>query len=188
MAQDNKLLGQFNLEDISPAPRGVPQIEVTFDIDANGIVNVLAKDKASGKEQKITIQSSGGLTEEDIQRAVREAEEHAAEDRKRRELAEARNAADAVMFQAEKALKDAAARADSAEYKAVEAAIAALKTVVEGENASDIQAKAEALNSATVKLGEQAAGAEDLPEGHGGDDIIDAEFDEADDGKSAKSN
>ncbi|GAB4527099.1 MAG: molecular chaperone DnaK [Roseibium sp.] len=188
MAQDNKLLGQFNLEDISPAPRGMPQIEVTFDIDANGIVNVSAKDKGSGKEQKITIQSSGGLTEEDIQRAVKEAEEHAAEDKKRRELAEARNAADAMMFQAEKALKEAAASAGSAEYKAVESAIAALKTVVEGENASDIQAKTKALNSATAKLSERAGTVEEASEGQGGDDIIDAEFDEPDDGKSAKSN
>src|SRR4051812_44016298 len=121
MAADNKLLGQFDLVGIPPAPRGMPQIDVTFDIDANGIVNVSAKDKASGKEQAIRIQASGGLTEADIQRMVREAEANAADDKRRRELVEARNQADAAIYTAEKALKEAEGRAPQSEKDAVQA-------------------------------------------------------------------
>jgi molecular chaperone DnaK len=138
MAEDNKLLGQFNLENIAPAPRGVPQIEVTFDIDANGIVNVSATDKGTGREQKITIQSSGGLSEEDIKRAVRDAEEHASEDRKRRELAEAKNQSDALIFLSEKTLADAGDRVAAADRQAVEDAVSNLKTAMQGDQIEDI--------------------------------------------------
>src|SRR5687768_18457799 len=127
MASDNKMLGQFDLVGLPPAPRGVPQIEVTFDIDANGIVNVTAKDKATGKEQQIRIQASGGLSEADIQRMVREAELHAEEDKRRRELVEARNQADALIHSAEKQLQEHGQRAGDAERKPVEDAIAALR-------------------------------------------------------------
>ncbi|MFS0851838.1 molecular chaperone DnaK, partial [Novosphingobium panipatense] len=137
MAEDNKLLGQFNLENIAPAPRGVPQIEVTFDIDANGIVNVSATDKGTGREQKITIQSSGGLSEEEIKRAVRDAEEHASEDRKRRELAEAKNQSDALIFLSEKTLADAGDRVAAADRQAVEDAVSNLKTAMQGDQIED---------------------------------------------------
>jgi molecular chaperone DnaK len=176
MAADNRLLGQFNLENIAPAPRGVPQIEVTFDIDANGIVNVSAKDKATGKEQKITIQSSGGLTEADIQRAVRDAEEHAEEDRRRRTLVEARNQADAVIFAAEKALADAPSGSDR---QGVEDALSALRTAVEGENVEAILSRTQALQAASSTLAQSSGG----PSGSAAsqdEDIVDAEFEEAD--------
>jgi molecular chaperone DnaK len=176
MAADNRLLGQFNLENIAPAPRGTPQIEVTFDIDANGIVNVTAKDKATGKEQKITIQSSGGLTEADIQRAVRDAEEHAEEDRRRRTLVEARNQADAVIFAAEKALADAPSGADR---QAVEDALSALRTAVEGEDVETILSRIQALQAASAGLAQADAGST-ADTSSQGDDIVDAEFEEAD--------
>ena len=177
MAADNRMLGQFNLENIAPAPRGVPQIEVTFDIDANGIVNVSAKDKATGKEQKITIQSSGGLTEEDIKRAVRDAEEHAEEDRRRRTLVEARNQADAEIFAAEKALADAP---QGAERQAVEEALSSLRSAVEGEDVQAILSRSEALRLAAAKIAQSASQATG-PATNGGsndDDIVDAEFEE----------
>src|SRR5690348_10026428 len=139
MAADNKLLGQFDLVGIPPAPRGVPQIEVTFDIDANGIVNVSAKDKASGKEQTIRIQASGGLTEADIQRMVREAEAHAEEDRRRRELVEARNQADAAVYAAEKALSEAGGRVGADVRSEAEQAISAVRDVIKGEDVQRIR-------------------------------------------------
>src|ERR1700754_3212777 len=145
MAADNKLLGQFDLVGIAPAPRGLPQIEVTFDIDANGIVNVSAKDKATGKEQKIRIQASGGLTEADIQRAVKEAEAHAEEDKRRRELVEARNQADAAIYATEKAAKEAGDRVPGDLKSEIEQAVAALKSAVAGENP-------QAIHQATQRL------------------------------------
>ncbi|RSU87988.1 molecular chaperone DnaK [Sphingomonas koreensis] len=182
MAEDNKLLGQFNLENISPAPRGVPQIEVTFDIDANGIVNVSATDKGTGREQKITIQSSGGLSEEDIKRAVRDAEEHASEDRKRRELAEAKNQSDALIFLSEKTLADAGDRVAAEDRQAVEDAVSNLKTAMQGEQIEDIRARGEDLQSATQKVA-SAQRAEPGSTPSADDGIVDAEFEEADDTK-----
>ncbi|ACG79996.1 Heat shock protein Hsp70 (plasmid) [Phenylobacterium zucineum HLK1] len=178
MAADNRLLGQFNLEDIAPAPRGVPQIEVTFDIDANGIVNVSAKDRGTGKEQKITIQSSGGLTEDDIKRAVREAEEHAEEDRRRRLLVEARNQGDALIFAAEKALANAP---QGSQRQAVEDALAALRAAMQGEDTQAIIARGEALRAVTEAL--TSAGGGEAPKA-GSEDIVDAEFEDADDGRA----
>jgi molecular chaperone DnaK len=182
MAEDNKLLGQFNLENIAPAPRGVPQIEVTFDIDANGIVNVSATDKGTGREQKITIQSSGGLSEEDIKRAVRDAEEHASEDRKRRELAEAKNQSDALIFLSEKTLADAGDRVAAADRQAVEDAVSNLKTAMQGDQIEDIRARGEDLQSATQKVA-SAQRAEPGSASSADDGIVDAEFEEADDAK-----
>src|SRR6187401_2783692 len=145
MAADNKLLGNFDLTGIPPAPRGVPQIEVTFDIDANGIVNVSAKDKATGKEQKIRIQASGGLTEADIQRAVKEAEVHAEEDRRRKELVEARNQADSVIYSVERMLKDYGDKVPAGDKSLVETAVAELKTAIQGEDRDTIKVKTDAL-------------------------------------------
>jgi len=187
MAADNKLLGQFNLVGIPPAPRGVPQIEVTFDIDANGIVNVSAKDKQSGKEQAIRIQASGGLTEADIQRMVRDAEANAAEDRRRRELVEARNQADAVVYTTEKALKDAEGRVPADLRSEIERAISEAKDAMNGEDSGRIRQSAERLSQAAMRLAEatQRAGAEagaqggSQPQG-GSDDVVDAEFEEVD--------
>ena len=183
MAADNTLLGQFNLEDIAPAPRGTPQIEVTFDIDANGIVNVSAKDKGSGREQKITIQSSGGLSEADIERAVRDAEEHAAEDKARRELAETRNQADALLFLSEQRLADAGEGAEASDREAVEGAIASLKGAMQGDSTEDIRQKTDQLDEATRKLGD-ATKARNSDAGATTDGIVDAEFEEADDPKN----
>src|ERR1700716_359226 len=152
MAADIKLLGQFDLVGIPPAPRGVPQIEVTFDIDANGIVNVSAKDKATGKEQQIRIQASGGLSEAEIERMVREAEQHAAEDRKRRELVEARNQADALIYSTEKELKENEARVNQADRSAVEQAIAALRSAMSGDDSALIRRRTEELAQAAARL------------------------------------
>jgi len=197
MATDNKLLGQFNLEGIPPAPRGVPQIEVTFDIDANGIVNVSARDKASGKEQKITIEASGGLTEDDIQQAIKDAEEHAEEDRKRRGLIEARNQGEALIHATEKSLSEHGDKVDQATKEGIESAISELRTAMEGEDAEAIQSKTQALTEASMKLGEavykaqqaeQAGpeGGEEAPSGEEAgskddSDVVDAEFEEVDD-------
>jgi molecular chaperone DnaK len=191
IAADNKLLGQFDLVGIPPAPRGMPQIEVTFDIDANGIVNVTARDKATGKEQQIRIQASGGLSEADIQRMVREAEQHAAEDRRRRELVEARNVADATIYTAEKQLQEHGGRGSDAERRPVEEAIAALREAVSGDDTAGIRQRLEALSQALTRLGEaihRAAAAQ--PEepaaaaggqaSTGGDDVVDAEFEDVD--------
>ena len=154
MTADNKLLGQFDLVGIPPAPRGMPQIEVTFDIDANGIVNVSAKDKATGKEQAIKIQASGGLKDEDIDRMVKDAESHAAEDKKKRELIEAKNKAESMIHQAEKNLKDFADKVSDGDKKAIESAIEDLKKAAEGDNLDEINNKTEALMNASMKLGE----------------------------------
>jgi molecular chaperone DnaK len=181
MAADNKLLGQFDLVGIAPAPRGMPQIEVTFDIDANGIVNVSAKDKATGKEQKIRIQASGGLTEADIQRALKEAEAHAEEDKRRRELVEARNQADAAIYTVEKSLKDAPEPA----RKEVEQAVSALKDVMKGEDAQRIRQALERMTQAASRLGDAAGRAGAGPGGDGGSgdagpNVVDADFEEVD--------
>jgi molecular chaperone DnaK len=181
MAADNKLLGQFDLVGIANAPRGMPQIEVTFDIDANGIVNVSAKDKATGKEQKIRIQASGGLTEADIQRAVKEAEAHAEEDKRRKELVEARNQADAAIYTVEKNLKDApeSARRD------VEQAVSALNDAMKGEDVQRIRQALQRMMQAASRMSEAASRAEAGPGGDGGGDdagpnVVDADFEEVD--------
>jgi molecular chaperone DnaK len=183
MAADNKLLGLFNLVGIAPAPRGQPQIEVTFDIDANGIVNVSAKDKATGKEQKIRIQASGGLTEADIQRAVKEAEAHAEEDKLRKELVEARNQADAAIYTAEKSLKEAPESA----RKDVEQAVSALKEAMKGEDAQRIREALERMTQAASRMSDAASGAGPTPDegadgGDSGPGVVDAEFEEVDKG------
>jgi len=188
MAADNKMLGQFDLMGIPPSPRGMPQIEVTFDIDANGIVNVSAKDKATGKEQQIRIQASGGLSEADIQRMVREAEQHAAEDKRRRELIETRNQADALIYSTERNLKEHGSRLNDADRGAIEDAIGALRTAMAGDDAGQIRQRSEALSQAAMRLGEAArrAGQEDArPAGaDGGDErVVDAEFEDVDDPK-----
>ncbi|HAD85962.1 MAG TPA: molecular chaperone DnaK [Rhodospirillaceae bacterium] len=154
MAADNKLLGQFDLVGIPPAPRGLPQIEVTFDIDANGIVNVSAKDKATNKEQQIRIQASGGLSDDDIERMVQEAESHADEDKKRRDLVEAKNTADTLLHSAEKNLSEYGDKIGGDDKSAIETAIEELKEAKEGEDAEAINAKCEALSQAAMKLGE----------------------------------
>jgi molecular chaperone DnaK len=193
MAADNKLLGQFDLVGIPPAPRGLPQIEVTFDIDANGIVNVTAKDKATNKEQQIRIQASGGLSEADIDRMVKDAEAHAAEDKKRRELVDAKNQGEAMIHATQKSLAEFGDKVSAADKSAVESAIAALKTALEGEDAEAIKARTNELTQASMKLGEamyrdQQAGAggpeQGAPSGQSGqEDVIDAEFKEVGDDK-----
>ncbi|TCS64911.1 molecular chaperone DnaK [Varunaivibrio sulfuroxidans] len=193
MAADNKILGQFDLVGIPGAPRGMPQIEVTFDIDANGIVNVSAKDKATGKEQQIRIQASGGLGEDDIERMVKEAEEHAEEDKKRRELVDAKNHGESLMHSTEQNLKEHGDKVPAEDKAAIETASAALKEALEGDDAEDIKAKTEALTQAAMKLGEamykaqQEAGEDAAPEAGGeasasGDDdgVVDADFEEVD--------
>ena len=195
MAADNKLLGNFDLIGIPPAPRGVPQIEVTFDIDANGIVSVGAKDKGTGKEQTIKIQASGGLSDADIDQMVQDAEKFAEEDKKRREGAEARNQADSLVHATEKQLEEHGDKIDADTKSAVEAAIADAKTALEGDDADDINAKAQALTEAAMKMGqqiyeqEQAAGpaADDADAGEessdADEDVVDAEFSEVDEDK-----
>ncbi|GAA5252986.1 molecular chaperone DnaK [Candidatus Rickettsia kedanie] len=154
VAASNKLLGQFNLEGIPPAPRGVPQIEVTFDIDVNGIVHVSAKDKASGKEQKITIQASGGLSDAEIEQMVKDAEQNADEDKKRKELIEAKNAADSLVYSTEKSLTEYGDKLSSEDKGAAEEALSALKTVLESEDAALIKEKTESLTAASMKISE----------------------------------
>ncbi len=192
MAADNKLLGQFNLEDIPPAPRGMPQIEVTFDIDANGIVSVSAKDKGTGKEQKITIQASGGLSEEEIEKMVKDAEAHAEEDRKRKELVEAKNQAESLIHSTEKSIEEHGDKVDPATIEAIELAIAALKDEIEKDDADKIRAGIQNVTEAAMKLGEaiyksSQESADEEPAaadaGTGEDDIVDAEFEDLDDGK-----
>jgi len=199
MAADNKMLGQFDLVGIPPAPRGVPQIEVTFDIDANGIVNVSAADKATGKEQSIRIQASGGLSDSDIDRMVKEAESHAEEDKKRRELVEVRNQAEALVHSTDKMLADFADKVSAEDKAAVEAAVAELKTAAEGEDVEAIKQKVDAVAQASMKLGEamyQSAqgtgGGEGGPTadaGGGGSDegVVDVDFEEVKDDDSKKS-
>ena len=154
MAADNKVLGQFDLMGIPPAPRGMPQIEVTFDIDANGIVNVSAKDKATGKEQQIRIQASGGLSEADIEKMVKDAEANAAEDKKRREAVDAKNHADALVHSTEKALAEHGSKVEETERRAIEDAVSDLKEALKGDDAEAIKAKTNTLAQASMKLGE----------------------------------
>ena len=191
MAADNKMLGQFDLVGIPSAPRGVPQVEVTFDIDANGIVNVTAKDKATNKEQQIRIQASGGLSEADINKMVKDAEAHAVEDKKRREAVDAKNHGESLIHDAEKALKEYGDKVAQSDKSAIEAAVAALKTALEGDDVEAIKARTNDLMQAQMKLGEamykasQAAGPEAGAAGAEGpkDDVIDADFREVDDDK-----
>ncbi len=187
MAHDNKMLGQFDLVGIPPAPRGIPQVEVTFDIDANGIVHVTAKDKATNKEQSIRIQANGGLSDADIDQMVKDAEAHAGEDKKRKELVEARNQADALLHSTEKSLAEYGDKVSAEEKGAIEAAHADLKSALEGEDAEAISAKTQALAQASMKLGEAmykagAGGTEDGAADDAADDgVVDAEFEEVDD-------
>ena len=169
MAADNKLLGQFDLVGIPPAPRGVPQIEVTFDIDANGIVNVSAKDKGTGKEQQIRIQASGGLSDTEIEKMVKDAEAHAEEDKKRRELVEARNQAEALVHSTEKALAEHGDKVDAETKSSIETALADLKSAPAGEDAAAIQAKSQTLLQASMKLGEAMYKAQQESAAAGGD-------------------
>ncbi|MEX0853560.1 MAG: molecular chaperone DnaK [Bauldia sp.] len=196
MAADNKLLGQFDLVGIPPAPRGVPQIEVTFDIDANGIVNVSAKDKGTGKEQQIRIQASGGLSEADIDKMVKDAEAHAAEDKVRRALVEAKNHGEALVHSTEKSLKDYGDKVSQADKSAIEAAVAGLKTTMEGDDAEAIKDKTSALAQAAMKLGEAMYAASQTGTGAAGgdssgeqksEDVVDADFEEVDDDDKKKS-
>lgn len=199
MANDNKLLGMFNLEGIPPAPRGVPQIEVTFDIDANGIVNVKAIDKGTSKEQKITIQSSSGLSEDEIKDMVKDAEKYASEDQSRRELVETKNFAESELHKSEKALAELGDKVSQEDKTAVEAAMEALRGVKDGDDKADIAQKTEELVRASIKMGEAlyaaaneddagtaggnaASGASDSSAKHD-DDVVDAEFTEVDDDK-----
>jgi molecular chaperone DnaK len=200
MAADNKLLGQFDLVGIPPAPRGVPQIEVTFDIDANGIVNVSATDKATGKEQSIRIQASGGLTEADINRMVKEAESHAEEDKKRRELVEIKNQGEALVHSTERMLKDYGDKVPAGDKALVETAVSDLKSALQGEDRDSIKTKTDALAQASMKLGEamyQASQGQAAGGGGGGgpqaasggsdDKVVDVDFEEVKDDDSKKS-
>ncbi len=190
MAQDNKMLGQFDLVGIPPAPRGVPQVEVTFDIDANGIVNVGAKDKATNKEQSIRIQANGGLSDADIEKMVKEAEANKAADEKRKAVVEAKNQADAVVHSTEKAMAEHGDKVSAEEKGAIESALADLKSALDGDDAEAISAKTQTLIQASMKLGEamykaQAEGGS-TGEAKADDGVVDAEFEEVDDGhKSA---
>jgi len=191
MAADNKLLGQFDLVGIPAARRGVPQIEVTFDIDANGIVNVSAKDKGTGKEQQIRIQASGGLSDSDIDQMVKDAERFAEEDKKRRESAEARNNADSLVHATERQLEENGDKIDAGLKGEIEAAIAAAKSAIESGDAAEMTAKSQALTEVAMKMGqaiyekEQAAAATPGAEAPSGDDdVVDAEFSEVDDNKA----
>jgi molecular chaperone DnaK len=197
MAANNKTLGRFELVGIPPAPRGVPQIEVTFDIDANGIVNVSAKDMATGKEQSIQITASSGLSQEEIDQLVKDAEMHADEDKQKKELVEARNHADALIYSTEKSIKDLGDKVDEATRSSVESSIASLKQAMEGDNAEEIKRLSEELTTASHKLAEamyqqasQAGGPEEGAEfdaagqtGQEGtdEDVVDADFEEVKD-------
>ena len=196
MAADNKLLGQFDLVGIPPAPRGVPQVEVTFDIDANGIVNVSAKDKGTGKEQQISIKASGGLSDDEVEQMVKDAEANADADKKRRELVEAKNQAEAMIHGAEQSLSEHGDKVGDAEKSANESAIAELKSAVEAEDADDIKAKSEALATASMKMGQaiyesqqaEAANADAEADASAeDDDVVDADFEEIDDEDDKKS-
>ncbi len=198
MASDNKILGNFELVGIAPAPRGVPQIEVTFDIDANGIVNVSAKDKGTGKEQKIQIQASGGLSEEEIGQMVKDAESNKEADKKKREAVDARNQADTLLHSTEKNLKDHGAKVSDADKKAIEDASANLRNALKGTDAEEIKKKTQDLVQASMKLGEaiyksqQSAKPADAPkdakeEGKKDDNVVDADFEEVKDENKEKS-
>jgi molecular chaperone DnaK len=194
MAADNKALGQFDLVGIPPAPRGVPQVEVTFDIDANGIVSVQARDKATGKEQQIRIQASGGLSDTDIQRMVKEAEANADADKARREQVEARNQAESLAHQVEKTLKENEGKIGAAERAEAESALAAVRSAMDGSDAATLKSATDRLSQASMKIGEAMyknsadAGAAGGPGGAPADDsVVDAEFEEVDDKKKKKS-
>jgi molecular chaperone DnaK len=193
MAADNKILGQFNLEDIPPAPRGLPQIEVTFDIDANGIVSVSAKDKGTNKEHRITIQASGGLSDADIEKMVREAEENAESDKERKELVEAKNQAESLIHGTEKSVEEHGDKVDASTVEVIELSIKALKETLETDNASSIKARSQDLTEAAMKLGEaiyKSQAEEGAKSGSSGDfeddegpkpvdeDIVDADFED----------
>ncbi|MDG4884799.1 molecular chaperone DnaK [Mesorhizobium sp. WSM4884] len=194
MAADNKLLGQFDLVGIPPAPRGVPQIEVTFDIDANGIVNVSAKDKGTGKEHQIRIQASGGLSDADIEKMVKDAEANAEADKKRRALVEARNQAESLVHSSEKSLKDYGDKVSEADRTAIADAISALKAAAEGDNVADIEAKSQSLAEASMKLGQamyeasqkEAAEADAKADAAKDSDVVDADFEEIDEDDDKK--
>jgi molecular chaperone DnaK len=196
MAADNKVLGQFNLENIPPAPRGIPQIEVTFDIDANGIVSVGAKDKGTGKEQQITIQASGGLSDDDIDRMVREAEENAEADKSKRDLVETKNQAESLVHATEKSLEEHGEKVDPSTVEAIELAVKALKETLETEDASKIKGGIQNVTEASMRLGEAiyksqqeaAEGSEADPEDEArpvDDDIVDADFEDLDDDRKS---
>ena len=197
LAADNKILGQFNLEEIPPAPRGMPQIEVTFDIDANGIVSVSAKDKGTGKEQKITIQASGGLSDEDIEQMVKDAEDNAEADKERRELIEAKNQAESLIHSTEKSMEDHSDKVDPTTIEAIELAISALKDDLETENAGKIKSGIQNVTDAAMKLGEAIYkanqeneddtapfDASDNAAANADDDILDADFEDLGDEKN----
>ena len=197
LAADNKILGQFNLEEIPPAPRGMPQIEVTFDIDANGIVSVSAKDKGTGKEQKITIQASGGLSDDDIEQMVKDAEENAESDKERRELIEAKNQAESLIHSTEKSMEDHSDKVDPTTIEAIELAISALKDDLETENAGKIKSGIQNVTDAAMKLGEAIykahqeseedaapVDASDNAAANADDDILDADFEDLGDEKN----
>jgi molecular chaperone DnaK len=197
MAADNKMLGQFDLVGIPPAPRGVPQVEVTFDIDANGLVNVGAKDKATNKEQSIRIQASGGLTEADIKKMTEEAERFKDDDKKKKDLVESRNQAEAFIHSTEKSVKDLGDKVAAADKTAIEAAIKALRDVTGGEDVEAIKEKTSALAQASMKIGEAmyanqpgaddpAAGAKADAKGGKDDHVVDADFEEVKDDKKKK--
>ena len=197
MAADNKMLGQFDLVGIPPAPRGIPQIEVTFDIDANGIVNVSAKDKATGKEQQIRIQASGGLSDSEIEKMVKEAEANAAEDKRKKEVAEARNGADSLIHSTEKSLAEHGDKVSGSEKSAIEEEVKALKAVLESGDAAAIKAKTEALAKASMKLGEAIYKAQESAEPGSGpaggadaeptdSSVVDADFEEVDERKKGR--
>ncbi|MFV2001583.1 MAG: Hsp70 family protein, partial [Paracoccaceae bacterium] len=194
MASDNKILGQFNLEDIPPAPRGLPQIEVTFDIDANGIVSVSAKDKGTGKEQNITIQASGGLSDDEIEQMVKDAEANAEADKERKELVEAKNQAESLIHSTEKSMEEHADKVDPTTIEAIELAIANLKEQLETEDTGKIKSGIQNVTEAAMKLGEAIyksaqAEASEGDDGEGGeprgvdDDIVDADFEDLDENK-----
>jgi molecular chaperone DnaK len=192
MAADNKMLGQFNLESIPPAPRGMPQIEVTFDIDANGIVSVGASDKGTGKEQTITIQASGGLSDEDIEQMVRDAEENAEADKDRKELVEARNQAESLIHSTEKSMEEHADKVDPTTIEAIELSIAALKDDLENEDAGKIKSGIQNVTESAMKLGEaiyktaqQDAGEVEPDVSAADEDIVDADFEDLDGDKRA---
>jgi molecular chaperone DnaK len=192
MAADNKMLGQFDLVGIPPAPRGVPQIEVTFDIDANGIVSVSARDKATGKEQQIRIQASGGLSDADIERMVKEAEANAEADKKRREMVESKNHAEAMVHQVEKNLKEHGDKMPAADRTEAESAIAAVRSAMEGSSPDALKTASDRLSQAAMKIGEHVYKAEQAasaaPAGNpgaapGAENVVDAEFEELDENK-----
>jgi molecular chaperone DnaK len=196
MAADNKLLGQFDLVGIPPAPRGIPQIEVTFDIDANGIVHVSARDKATGKEQSIRIQASGGLSDAEIKKMTEEAERFKDEDKKKRELVETRNGADSMIHATEKSLKDLGDKVAAADKTKIESAIAELKEAIKSDDVENIKAKTSAVAQAAMKLGEalykpeagsgEGAGADAAAKkesASAADNVVDADFEEVKDDK-----